>query len=690
MKLARRDSVRLGVLFGIMAIFFGLLITRLVQLQLINGKRYAAHVLDQSTNRVRIPAERGVIFDRNGAVVAKSVIRTALIAHPQSEAELRQVGSYLDRLFGYQPGTAIDSHKLEANKFRYVKRSLSSEEISFVMANQQRGVALRREPQRQYPFGLVGNQVLGVTDLDNRGVSGFELAADSVLTGVPGTADLRRDGNQQVYQVNEQALIKPTPGRSHVLTIDWSLQEIIEDELRFAVDSLGISTGKAVFVDCATGELLAMAHYDRTDTLRHRPGRLRVLADQFEPGSSAKTFTAAALLDRQLVNNDEVFFCENGRWQLGRNKIGDAKPHGDMTFRELFAKSSNIGIGKAALRLGGDSLRESFGRFGFGVRANCGLPGERKGSVAVPHRWNEFTIASLSIGHAVAVNALQLAMAYAAIANGGELLAPTLVLGEVDDQGEFRRTAKREVVRRVFQPRVTAPLHELCRAVVTDGTGKKAQSDVIAIAGKTGTPQLIEENGRYSQNRYLGCFGGFFPAQHPRVAGVVVLEEFDRQTEAGATAAPAFRKIAERFTVARPDLFMAPERTLFASTYLRSSQVLMPDLIGKSTAHAAQLADTRGIRIRSTAIDEGTVFWQFPPAGQPIARGQEAVIALWENQDVRMFDVRGLPMQPVAAFLQSLGVEVIVNGHGMILNQSLQAGVPIGSDTVCRLECRSS
>lgn len=690
MKRTRKENLRIAFLFGFMALFFCAIVARLAQLQLSNGTIYSEIVERQSTGRTEIPAERGVIFDRKGEVVAKSVMGTSLCAQPESETEVASVAKYLDELFGYKKGTSRREFSLMPGKFRYIRRTLAEDLVSRVSASAPEGLFLRKEPLRQYPFGQVGKQVLGFTDIDNHGQSGFELAYDSVLTGKPGKTDFHRDGLARAFRINEKALIKPVPGRSLMLTIDWRFQEIIEQELRFAVDSLNIERGMAVFIDCTDGNILAMAHYDRGERHPDKPVKLRAIADQFEPGSSAKALTAVGVLDAGLLKPSDMIDCEQGSWRVGRHTLNDSKKHGPLTFTDVIAKSSNIGTGKAACLLGGEGLYDVFSRFGLGRKIKIGLPGEIRGSLPRPERWSEYTTSALAMGHAVAVNALQLAAAFGAIANGGELLRPRLLHGEVDTAGLFIRHGGRVVVDRVYQPSTRPTIHAILRAVVENGTGKLANSPVIAIAGKTGTPQLVDpQTGRYSHNKYLGCFAGFFPYESPRVAGVVVLQEFDRETEAGTTAAPAFRKIAERFTVADPDMFSVPERTLFASAQVTHKEITVSNLVGMSLRSAHRIAASRGFQLQGSSA-EGTVVWQFPPAGRRISEGAGISVAVGGTDRWLMPDMTDWSIQAVSAFFHFAKCDLLVEGTGAVVSQSVVPDSLIGPGTSCLVRCSSS
>ena len=356
MNRTKMERIRLGLMLVAGVLFLGLAIARLVQFQIVEAAQFSVIVQKQSTGRIPIPAERGMIYDRYGRVVAKNVTRQALYAHPSSKSEVASVAAYLDKNFKLRSGTAVKKYKLEVNRFRWIERKLEDRLADKIEKEAPAGLYLRTEMTRQYPFGLIGRQVLGYTNIDNEGLSGFELLFDSALCGVNGFADISRDGQRNTYQIREQALLKPDPGQSMVLTLDMALQEIVEQELAAAVDSFNAQMGMAAFLDCATGEVLAIAHFDPSEKDPAHPTKLYPISDQFEPGSAFKPFTAAALLDAGVIDFNQTVYCENGLWHIGRRTLADDKKHGFLNFRQIIELSSNIGLGKCAQLVEGPAL----------------------------------------------------------------------------------------------------------------------------------------------------------------------------------------------------------------------------------------------------------------------------------------------------------------------------------------------
>lgn len=691
MTRTRQENIRLGVLFAIVFLFFAVVIVRLGHLQIYLKDKYSDIVERQSSGRISIPAERGMIYDRYGQLVAKNVIGASLYAYPNEAADVAKIGGYLDDLFHLRPGESISKFKLEAKKFRWVKRRLTDDESHRLEASAPAGLYLRKDFQREYPFGLVGRQILGFTDIDNHGQSGFELAYDSLLTGDSGWADVRRDGLRNTYRVQEAALVKPAAGTSIVLTVDWRLQDIVEAELQHAVDTFHAAYGMAIFMDCKNGDILAMCHYDPTEKDPERPTKLRVISDQFEPGSVFKTFTAAGLLNADKVDFNRMVDCENGAWHVGGHVLHDDHRHGALSFRDIIRYSSNIGIAKWAITMDGAEMFDVYRKFGFGRKPKCGLPGEAAGRLVPPSHWSDFMESAFAMGHGLAITPLQLATAFSSVANGGSLLQPKVILGQVDNEGFVSREKDPKVITRVCSEKGLDSLRAFLRSVVTDGTAKPVNSSVVAIAGKTGTAQLPDPStGRYFQNRFVGTFAGFFPYESPVIAGAVVMIDPQPIHYGGFTSGPTFRHIAERYAVLNPDLITLPDRMLAAGKPSPDSTLSTPNFVGWDISSAAKLAEARGVHMRSTAA-EGTVVWQYPPADKSIPAGEEVLAAVSNPADsaMRMPDMTGLALKKVSAFLSYAGVHFNIRGSGRVVRQSIPPGELITAAKPCVVECQA-
>ena len=690
MNRTKLERVRLGIILVFMIVFFVTALARLIHLQIILGPKYSRMVERQSSGKIPIPAVRGFIYDRNGKLVANNVYASSLYANPSNKKELWAVSGYLEKLYNLPKGGAARKFGLGIDRFRWIDRTITDRLADKITATAPPGLYLRQETQRKYPYGHVGRQVMGFTDIDNQGSAGIELSFDSVLSGIKGWADISRDGLRNTFRVKEQALVKPLPGKSLVLTIDWRFQEIVEKELRSAVEKYNAKSGMAAFVDCQTGEVLAMAHFDPLETNPDKPVKLRVIADQFEPGSSFKIFSAAALLDADAIDFSDTLYCEMGKWLMGKRTLHDSEKHGWLNFRGIFELSSNIGIAKEAITIGGEDIYEKAGEFGIGKKTGISLPGETSGSIAHPSVWSEFNIATLSIGHGVAVNTLQLAMGAAAIANGGTLYKPQIIAGYVDDNGLVAERTAAVVVGHPVEESSADSLRAFMRGVVERGTAEQANSKVVTLAGKTGTAQMVNfATGGYHWGKFMSSFVGFFPYEKPLIAGAVILENPKPVYYGGWTAAPAFQNIAERYTVINPDLFADQNRLVTQQSDRIANTAEVPNFIGRDIGLATAMSSEKKLELRSDNR-EGVVVWQYPPADRLIMEGDVilvAVVSATEKKYKTVANLKGLSIRQASAYLSHLGIKFKVDGHGEVVSQSLMPGESINSNTECRLAC---
>ncbi len=516
----------------------------------------------------------------------------------------------------------------------------------------------------------------------------MEYSFDSVLAGSPGLIDYLRDAKSNTYRINEIPLIKSQAGNSIVLSIDWQLQEIVEEELKAAVSKYNASEGTALFMDCRTGEILAAS--DCTSDGKTGSLKLKAVSNVFEPGSIFKVFTAAALLEQELVDTTEMIYCENGLWKCGRRILRDDKKLDSLTFRKIFELSSNIGIGKLALRLGGENLVDAARQFGFENRTLVGLPGEQAGKIGRPGVWSDYNIAALAMGHSISVTPLQLVTAVSAVANGGELLKPLLIRGIVNIDGDILKKNRPNTISRVISKDNAAVLRSFMAGVVSEGTATLAKSEIISIAGKTGTAEIYDvEKGGYLKNKFNASFLGFFPVENPIIAGVVILNRPEPVHYGGHTSGPAFKRIAERYSIANSEL-IRPDTKILADVEdfeMRS----VPDFVGQELKFANQVAEKKGFDIKAN-LDSGMIVWQYPPEGRKIPGNEVVALMIVDTttQKARMFDLKGMKIRTAIAVLNKQGLNFEIDGIGKVRKQFPRPGAKVGKSAVCRLVGKKS
>lgn len=486
-----------------------------------------------------------------------------------------------------------------------------------------------KESGRSYPGGQLAAALLGAVGFDAEPLGGVELSYDKMLTAKGGASDVRRDARGHLYLSPAAGWDEPALADIW-LTIDQTLQHIVERELGEAVAKAKGRGGSAVVVDVATGAILAMANvpvFDPNSYERYSLSswRNRAIADAYEPGSTFKTIVVAAALDAGLVAPADVFDCENGRIKIGSDVVRDAHPRGRLTVADIIKVSSNIGAYKVEQRLGPARAYDAIRAFGFGRPTGIDLPGESPGLLMRSNRWSELQFATIAFGQGIAVTPLQMAMAFAAIANGGTLLEPHIVGRITGEGGAVLMLAEPLAVGHPIGPQAAGVMAELLERVTEKGgTGVMARSREYRVAGKTGTAQKANLSlGGYAKGKYYSSFVGFAPVEAPRIAVFVGVDEPAGMYYGGQIAAPAFREIVE----ASLHYLKVPGRPVEASLDREHmdapraaiAELPQPVLEGDGSW---RLPDLRGLTMRGVleAAGEADVAWRFKGSGIAVSQ----------------------------------------------------------------------
>ena len=436
-------------------------------------------------------------------------------------------------------------------RFEYVKRFVSPDEAERIMQLDLPGIFLRDSVLRHYPLESFLCHVIGFVNLEGVGSAGVEQQLNRWLTGTSGIRHELLDGGRREIPDRRIREVSPRAGADVVLTIDQTVQNLMEQALDGAMREHGARAAWAVAQRVRTGEILAMASRPAYDANEFRTSsedqRLnRPIGMVFEPGSVMKPMVIAAAINEGLITPASVFDCENGSWIHARRPLRDYSPHGRLSVAEIMQKSSNIGTAKIALELGEPRLEQYLREFGFGSVSGIDLPGEEKGILHSHRRWSALCSSRIAIGQGVATTALQMLNAISAIANDGYLMQP-YVVREVrrHGDGELLYTGEPKVLRRPISARTAADVTAMMRRVTEQGgTGRAASLDTVSVAGKTGTGQQAVD-GRYSETDYTATFVGFFPAESPEISMLIVVDAPKPRYTGGAVAAPIFRQVAE-------------------------------------------------------------------------------------------------------------------------------------------------
>ena len=543
---------RLIVFISLVLAWFVLAGWRLYEVQVERFEEFSERARSQQERSVAVHGPRGTVFDARGRRLAVSVQVDSAYATPKGIVAPAAVADLLAPILGLdaEARDAFEKHLGSQRDYYWITRKLSRRQANEIRRLDIPGIGLYRESRRFYPNRTLLAPVLGYVGVDSQGLAGLEYHYDEVLAGSTVRRMLLNDGRiGSALADPDYTFADPEPGRSLHLTVDASLQYIAEKELRKAVRSSGAKGGTVVLLDPADSAVLAMASYPTFDpntyqdyAEEHR--RNRAVEHIVEPGSTFKLVAAAAVFEVAAVDPQDRFFCENGGIQLGGAFVRDHGAFGELSFREIIAKSSNVGVIKATRRIEDARLYDTIRAFGFGSRTGIDLPAERKGIVHPLESWSAQSKAYISLGHEVAVSALQLANAVAAVANGGWLHTPYIVraVGTMDELEPVTRPPP----RRVLSPSTALTLERVLEEVVTAGTGTKAQVPGYRVAGKTGTAQKPIPGSGYSDHLYMASFVGMAPARRPRLVCLVMIDEPRTENHGGEVAAPAFAAIVRQ------------------------------------------------------------------------------------------------------------------------------------------------
>lgn len=553
---------------AILLLSFSGLVWRAIDLQLNHKEFLQTEGNARYLRVVKVPAHRGKILDRHGYPLAISTPVDSVWANPR---ELRSKGARFKRLVKL---LGLDGRQLKRElkarsdrEFVFLKRQLDPALAERVMALGIEGVYLQREYRRYYPLSEVAAHVVGFTNVDDVGQEGIELAFEEHLGGTSGSKRVLRDRTGQTV-ADVEPIRAPKAGRDLVLSIDKRIQYLAYRTLLATVKHNRARAGSVVVLDARTGEVLAMVNQpsynpnNRADRLGGR-FRNRAVTDVFEPGSTVKPFTIAAALGSGRFDTDSLVDTAPGQIKVGKYLVKDSRNHGKIDLTTIVQKSSNVGASKIALALPPEDLWKTFSRFGFGEVSGAGFPGEASGVLNHYFDWGDVHKATLSYGYGISVTALQLARAYAAIANDGKL--PQVTFEAVDGSAPAVRVISEEV---------SLKLRRMLETVVTfGGTGARAQLDGYRVAGKTGTVRKVTPDG-YSEDRYVAMFAGMAPMSSPRIITVVVIDEPSAgEYYGGRVAAPAFAEITQgtlRLLGVAPDDRSLPLRQASAAVPSRS------------------------------------------------------------------------------------------------------------------------
>ena len=541
---------RLLVVMGLFAAGFLVILGRLYGLQVGGHAKWYERAARQYNQLATLQPERGEIVDRHGRVLAMSVAVPSIYAMPREIEQPEQMADALTMLLN-TPDTTLRRQLASQASFVWLARQVSPSTATQLRERQLSGIDFVTEMRRYYPKHQLAGQLLGFVGLDGQGLGGVEYVYDQLLRAAPRRVPVQRDAMGRSVRLSLGAMPEQPRGTNVHLTLDERLQHVAEKAIAAQVDEVEAHSGLVMIMEPHSGDMLAMASYPFfnpnafRDAAQQAWQRNRCITDPVEPGSTFKVVLAAAILEEQMIEPGEMFFCEDGETHRGRRRVRDPHPYGNLSFDDVFAYSSNIGAVKIAERLSADVFYDYIRRFGFGQRTWIDLPGEHPGQVRPPRQWSKFSQDSLALGQEIAVTPIQLIRAFAAIANGGWLVQPRVV-AYVEKNGQRQEMAPGPR-RRILSQRTTDRLTSILSSAVSYGTGAEAALEGYTAAGKTGTAQKVDPvRGGYSRDRVLTSFVGYVPAEDPQIVVLVMVDEPKHLQWGGKAAAPVFRQVAQQ------------------------------------------------------------------------------------------------------------------------------------------------
>ena len=545
-------------------ICLGLLIGRLFLIQYVHSHQLRERSEVQHNTQVPSQAKRATIVDRHGSIFAINQDLVSVYADPKVlKAKPEEVARKLAPVLNVSADTLLPMLQEEKRRFVWLKRNINYEQLNDIrpVARSIYGIGYRIHGKRSYPKDELACHIIGHTNFENRGVDGIEHQYNAYLSKAEKT-ELResQSNSSRITTDGKRRPVRPSQlyqqgvqrGRSVVLTLDEYIQHIAETELIAGCEKWGAQSGAAIVMHSKSGEILGLANYPNYNPNHYSQSqeaakRNRAIWMQYEPGSVFKVVTASALINEKLMSPDSGEYCEMGEYRLSNGHvINDIKPNGWLTLREIIAKSSNIGILKAASHLNKEQLETYTHRFGFGKKTGIDLPYERIGSLRGIEKWDDYTIASVPFGQSISVTPMQMLNALNVIATNGVLLQPYVTQQIIDQDGNLLEKSVPKPIRHVISAESAQMMTEMLVGVTEAGGGLRARVEGYSVAGKTGTAQKAEPGKGYVEGKVVATFAGFLPAEDPLLSIIVVVDEPAGAPLSSYVTAPIFQKIADQ------------------------------------------------------------------------------------------------------------------------------------------------
>lgn len=709
---------RINIFLFVFIIGFVGVVARLVQIQIFDSEKYTYVAKKQSQSRDIIVPPRGLIFDRNMNLLVSNQYKITISADPYRIKSPDSVASLLSAIFNKDKSVYLELLENKNNPNVFLERKSDLQDLKGLDTLNIDGLNITKEPSRFYNFGPLASQIIGFTNIENNGVSGIELAFNKELTGKEGYAIMQKDGKGNKRPDLSYTQKEPVQGDNIVLTIDKNIQQFVEEELSSGVKYYNADKGKAVVISVKTGEILAMSSFPTfnpnsiksEDTIGMKNS---VISDIYEPGSTFKIITAAGILEENLMNEGSVLSTDNGTYTIYGMKITDSHGASSMTFQQVIEYSSNVGVSKLSEKLGTEKFYKYARDFGMGIYTGVELRGENKGYLKRPIDFTPGSLEFMSIGYQVAVNLLQLSMAYGCIANNGMLMKPMVVRKELSPDGQVVLENYPSNIRQVVSLQTAKRLTQVFEGVVERGTGTDAKVEGVKVAGKTGTSQRLVE-GEYSSSSHNSSFIGYFPVDNPVILIAVVLDNpKSGEFYGGKVAAPVFQKIATKImnyagnSITTSDFLNVSFEKNIRQPEIQNAKndfIIIPALLDMDVNSAIDILKERKIKFEvenynkkdKTNVFKYVVCEQTPKPDEKIPITDNVTVKLKvkevyfnQSKSLKVPDVRNLSLRKAINKMVTEGFSVEIVGSGEVVDQLPKPGNEAQQNSRVILFCKN-
>jgi stage V sporulation protein D (sporulation-specific penicillin-binding protein) len=697
----REVKSRIKVILVLVSLVFVGLFGRLGWIQLYKGEEFENMAFENRFNQVIIDARRGAIYDAKERPLAISVITHTVIASPVEIIKSKrtdEIAGYMADILELDKGELTKKINDNASRwFMYVKRRIPEEQARELSVLKLPGVRFQEEPMRVYPKGDLLANFLGFVGTDNTGLSGLEVAYNSVLSGVPGRMMLEQDHRGRNIPDGTLKLIPSQDGNSLVLTVDETIQYILQREIKLAVEKYRPEKMGILVMEPKTARVLGMAQYPTFDPnsfgeYDQQNWRNFLISDVYEPGSTFKTVIMAGVLEEGVVSLNDQFYCGGAiKLEAGTVKCWRGLAHGHQSFIEGVQNSCNPMFVELGLHLGKEALYKYINGFGFGKKTGIELSGEATGILVPQKSCRELDIASISIGQSNAVTPIQLLTAFCAITNGGNLMKPQIIKEIRGPEGNVLETIEPELVRQVISPATSEKVLSVLETVVSSGTGKTAYIDGYRVGGKTGTAQKVKAGVGYSERESIVSFMGVAPVNDPQVVCLIIMDyPKGADLTGGSTCGPIFKAaMTDILSYLQIPTQVEPQRVNAPSL----EEITLQDYTGISVVEAENRAATQGLTVNVVGAGNH-VYGQLPLANTRMLRGGSVVLytSVPRNMDavqqIAVPELTGKDAEQVMEVAAEYNLTFELTGTGVVMYQQPSPGVmvDIGSKILVGLE----